>query len=302
MSEKLIFDNLSFGTHFQDDAGRKFIKLNLDMAFGKALPCYYDEYCNRVWFNAVDYSGIPIQIPFDVKCEVINFNLMLDNPKKTDIINSDLNNSQNKTINENNMKTNATAASTAISTTPQLTLKEAVVNAVNELKVSKGNFSAHDVTTAIREAANSGEIALPGLEATQPNSTNIKYWVNHSDVKAIVDDLLNDGTLANLGMVNVNYNGGFRVFEFSTPVPSADDHDGAPAPTPAPNAANPTQSPLAQRIDAYLSKAGTATLKQIQSALKVNGITCKDLSGIVAGLGYTVTPGTTDCFSTYVAA
>lgn len=239
----------------------------------------------------------------------------LDNVKSVDIITPDLNNhSQNQnTKNENNMKTNdasTATTTTAVSTTPQLTLKEAVVNAVNELKV-KGSFSAHDVTTAVREAANAGEIALPGLEATQPNSSNIKYWVNHADVKTTLDGLLNDGTLANLGMTNVDYSGFFRVFEFAAPAASASAPLAtapAAATTPAPDAsapaastsADPTQSPMAQRIKAYLSKKASAvTLKEIQSALKVNGVTCKDLASIVAGLGFTVTPGTTDCFSTY---
>jgi hypothetical protein len=311
MGEKLTFDSLSYGTHFQDGTGRKFIKVNADAAWGNTLS-YFDVYHNKVVFNVISYDGYPFYIPFDVKCEVINFNPSLDIVKKDDIISPDLNNSQtqNNTTNENNMKTNdASTATAAVSTTPQLTLKEAVVNAVNELKV-KGSFSAHDVTTAIRDAANAGEIALPGLEATQPNSSNIKYWVNHSDVKTTLDGLLNDGTLANLGMTNVDYSGAYRVFEFAgastapaAPVPSADDHDGAPAPTtPAPNAANPTQSPLAQRIDAYLKKIGSATLKQVQSALKVNGVTCKDLAPIVESLGFTVTPGTPDCFSTYKAS
>ncbi len=205
------------------------------------------------------------------------------------------------------MKTNdaSTAAPTttpAVSTTPQLTLKEAVVNAVNELKV-KGSFSAHDVTETIRKAANAGEIALPGLEATQPNNSGIKYWVNHADVKTTIDGLLNDGTLANLGMTNVDYSGAFRVFEFAASV-------AAPAITPAPDASaapavstsDPTQSPMDQRIKAYLTKVGSATLKQVQSALKVNGVTCKDLASIVVGLGFTVTPGTNDCFSTYEVA
>ena len=192
-----------------------------------------------------------------------------------------------------------TNANTAVSTTPQLTLKEAVVNAVNELKV-KGSFSAHDVTKTVRDAANAGEIALPGLEASQPNSSNIKYWVNHADVKTTLDGLLNDGTLANLGLTNVDYSGAFRVFEFAVGAPATTS--AAPsATTPAPAAANPTQSPLAQKIEAYLNKVGSATLKQVQSALKVNGVTCKDLAPIVESLGFTVTAGTPDCFSTYTA-
>ena len=226
--------------------------------------------------------------------------LALDILKIGDIIISDLsNNSQKQKQQEkikHNMKTNATTA--AVSTTPQVTLKEAVTNAVNELKV-KGSFSAHDVTSAIRAAVNGGEIAIPGLEA-QPNSAGISFWVKHEDVKAIVDEMLEDGTLANLGLTNVNFSGAFRVFEFATPAASTDtDADPASA-TNAP-ATNGTQTPLEQRIKAYLSKAGSATLKQIQSALKVNGVTCADLAPIVTGLGYTLTAGTTDCYSTYTA-
>jgi hypothetical protein len=311
MSEKLIFDNLSYGAHFKDEYGTRYIKLNLNSAHQHTLPCYLNEQeCNRTYFNVIDYNGGMFLLPFDLPVTEI-LNPTLDIVKKDDIISPDLNNSQtqNNTTNENNMKTNdASTATAAVSTTPQLTLKEAVVNAVNELKV-KGSFSAHDVTKSVRDAANAGEIALPGLEASQPNSSNIKYWVNHADVKTTLDGLLNDGTLANLGLTNVDYSGAFRVFEFTSsapsstaPVPSADDHDGAPvATTPAPNVANPTQSPLAQKIEAYLNKVGSATLKQVQSALKVNGVTCKDLAPIVESLGFTVTAGTPDCFSTYTA-
>ena len=190
----------------------------------------------------------------------------------------------------------------AVNTTPKLTLTEAVVNAVNELK-SKGSFSAYDVTTAVRAAANAGEIELPGLEANT-NQSGIKYWVNHEDVKREIDALLNNGELANLGLTNVNYNGSFRVFEFANSAATTT------VATPAAPVASTTaytdpadaDSPVASRVSAYLSKVGTATLKQVQSALKVNGITCKDFAGIVKGLGYTVTPGTSDCYSTYTVS
>ena len=203
------------------------------------------------------------------------------------------------------MKT-ANTANTAVSTTPQLTLTEAVTQAVNELK-AKGVFSAYDVTTVVRAAANGGEYALPGLEA-RGNQSGITYWVDHANVKTIVDTLLNDGTLANLGLTNVNYNGSFRVFEFATSTSATPS--SAPS-VPVSNAtanatANPTQSPVAQRIQNYLSNclrfSVNPTLRQIQSTLKVNGLTCKDLASIVAGLGYAVSPGTTDCYSTYTVS
>jgi hypothetical protein len=192
---------------------------------------------------------------------------------------------------------------TAVSTVPQLTLKEAVVDAVNSLKVN-GSFSAHDITNSVRAGANGGEFALPGLEA-KPNNSNIAYWINHEDVKAVLETLLNDGTLNNLGLSNVNYNGTFRIFEFANVVApaTAPATPTAPAPTtppPAANAAAPTVSPVEAHVKAYIEKSGAGvTMKQIQSALKVNGITCKDLADMVDKLGFEVVPGTLNCFSTY---
>lgn len=194
------------------------------------------------------------------------------------------------------MKTNATA----VNTTPNLTLTEAVVNAVNELK-SKGSFSAYDVTTAVRAAANGGEIALPGMEA-KANQSGIAFWVNHEDVKRVIDTLLNNGELANLGLSNVNYNGSFRVFEFATATAPAATATTAAVTTDTDTDPADADSPLATRVEAYLSKVGGATLKQVQSALKVNGVTCKDFADIVKNLGYSLTAGTDGCYSTYTVS
>ncbi len=170
---------------------------------------------------------------------------------------------------------------------PQLTLAEAVLDTINELK-GRGSFSAHDVTAAVRADANAGDIALPGYEA-QGNGAGIKYWVEHNDVKDIVEGLLNDGTLASLGLTNIGYNGTFRTFEFDPAGPVAAAAPAVPTnnvaavivPT---NAA--TVSPVLQRIETYLANVnGRATLKQIQSAVKVNGLSCKDFYDILTSRG-----------------
>lgn len=187
------------------------------------------------------------------------------------------------------MNTNANAPQT------NLTLTEAVVQAVNELKAN-GSFSAHDVTTTIRDSVNAGEYALPGLEA-RPGTAGgtIKYWVDHEAVKTVIDTLLNNGELANLGLTNVDYSGAYRVFEFGKATPAA------PTPTANATADADTQGPIAQRIKAYLDKVGTATLKQVQSALKTNGVTCEDFYNLITALGINVEPGTPGKFSTYTA-
>lgn len=199
------------------------------------------------------------------------------------------------------MNTNATTNA------PQtnLTLREAAVQAVNELK-GNGSFSAHDVTNTIRESVNAGEYALPGYEA-RPGTAGgtIKYWVDHEAVKTVIDALLADGELRNLGLTNVagpTDARPYRVFEFATATATAVTPATPATTTPTANAtAVGTQGALATRIQAYLANAGTATLKQVQSALKTNGVTCEDLYNLTTALGINVEPGTPGKFSTYVA-
>lgn len=198
---------------------------------------------------------------------------------------------------------NTTATATISTLIPTLTLREAVVESVNEILKTTQSFSFYDITKLVRDKVNSGEIAIPGNEAIQPNPSNIKYWVNHEDVKSVIDTLLNDGTLNNMGLKNVCVNGTFRVFEFDSPVTPQSTDNNIVVITPSSSSDDDaTNSPLEVRIKSYLSNVGTATLKQVQSAMKVNGVTCKDFADIVKNLGFTLTPGTPDKFSTYIVS
>jgi len=192
------------------------------------------------------------------------------------------------------MKTNTNT----VSTKPVYTLKDAVIDAINVLKVS-GNFSAHDVTKAVRESANEGDYNLPGLEA--PAGSSFKYNVRHSSIKEVLDSMLADGSLKNLGLLNVSYDGNYRIFEFaaqsttaatgvgSSAVASNNDADGADS-----------DSPVAKRIAGYISRqGGQTTVRNLQRALHINGLTSKDLVELLEKLNYTVTVGTQDAFSTY---
>ena len=105
-----------------------------------------------------------------------------------------------------------------------------------------------------------------------------------------------------------DYSRPYRLFEFANvvapaaaPVTTPTAAPAAPTtPPPAANAANPTVSPVEAHVKAYIEKSGAGvTMKQIQSALKVNGITCKDLADMVDKLGFEVVSGTLNCFSTY---
>lgn len=197
------------------------------------------------------------------------------------------------------MKTNTSTA-----TGVQYTLKEAVVEAVKSLLAAgTKSFSAFQITTEVRNAVNEGEYSLPGLE-NPDTSASFKYLVKNDDVKEVIELLQNDGTLANLGLDNVDYSGAYRIFNFTAPATSTDTTDvadGAATPTTNDDATN-DDSPVAQRIKAYIANVGSATAKQIQSTLKVNGVTCKDIVTLADELGFDITVGTEGAYSTYTVA
>lgn len=190
------------------------------------------------------------------------------------------------------MKTNASAPSVKST----YTLKEAVLDAVATLK-SKGTFSAHDVTKQVRQSVNDGEYTLPGLEA--PAGSAFAYNVSHESVKEVIDSVLNDGTLANLGLTKVNYDGAFRTFEFSTTATAVGATFGDGGTTANDAEADEKDSPVAKRIAAYLSNRGETTVRDLQRALHINGLTSKDLVELLGKLNYTVNEGNAGFYSTY---
>jgi hypothetical protein len=212
------------------------------------------------------------------------------------------------------MQTNSTVTTTA---TPY-TLREAVIEAVTSIK-SNGSFTVHQVTVAVRDAVNNGDYSLPGLE-NPDTSAAFKYAVDNNDVRDVLNVLNSDGTLASLGVTDVDYSGKFRIYKVGTAVASTNSTPASPAPVVAVAApSNPpttnrtdaeddsdvseTDSPVAQHLAAYLTNRNApATLKQIQSALKKNGLSCQDLAALCKGLGYTVNVGTEGKYSTYTVS
>jgi hypothetical protein len=289
----MIFDNLNYGDHFAID-GRTdevgYVKLNVAETWNETIPTFLNLGGCRVHFNTVSYSGEMQYVHFNVPVTPLPIPT-LDFTKVSDIILPDSNTISQSTNNEN---TNTTMSTTATA----LTLRDAVLDSVDTLK-SSGKFSAYDVTSNIRNTVNHGAYTLPGHENPNPHD-NYKFIVNHNDVKEIIDSLTSDGTLAGLGLTDIDYSGPYRKFVFDTPV-SATATVIAASPTPA----APTNTSAAAntdrnvRIQAYVDVHSPVTLKQIQSTLKEDGLTCEQLNDIVEGLGYTVSPGTDGCYSTY---
>jgi hypothetical protein len=175
-----------------------------------------------------------------------------------------------------------------------MSLTDAVLEASKDLIVTRGKFTAHDVTDVVRDSVNIGDISLPGLEA-KDNDKGIVYWVKHESVSVIVNMFSVDGTYKKLGMVAVEDNCGERVYRFSDNTVSTNATTEVPVNSEAPV----NHSPVARKVSAYFLSRSTATVRQIHSLLKINGLTCKELVEMLKEWGYTVSEGTPNCFSTY---
>ena len=184
------------------------------------------------------------------------------------------------------------------------TLKEAVIAAINELKAA-GNLSAYQITQLIRSKVNASEWAVTDCLASQPNNANITYWINHGDVRRIVNEMYSNNELDSLGFTGRSYNGDYQVYSFDNSNANALSQGVVLTPsnsTFTPTIATPL-SDLTLRVDAYLKRhiddVESPTLKKIQSALKTVGITCEQFAQIVNSLNYNVVPETIGNYSTY---
>ena len=182
------------------------------------------------------------------------------------------------------------------------TLTEAVIAAINQIKY-RGIISAHNITTTIRTNCNNNEWDIPSCVA-RPNALGIKYWINHDDVRRVIADLYVNRTLDTLGFVGRVFNGTFFEYSFisnSAPIIDVEaDTDSIIDTTLSDYSYN-----VVDNIKSYLwnkadDDAGFVTMKQIQSALKVNGLKCSQIYTICNTLGYPMYAGPTDyCYSSY---
>ena len=181
------------------------------------------------------------------------------------------------------------------------TLKEAVVASINSLK-SNGTLSAYQITQHIRQATNDGLMEILGCVA-KPNNANIKYWINHDDVRRIVNDMYASAELDALGFGSRNYNGNYLEYTFTSD--SSSDTDDTNQTSVSTQTPTKVTTPPAVGLSVVESKVKNflvehydenPTMKRIQSAIKIHGVTCNDLTNIVKGLGYHV-EDRVDCVS-----
>lgn len=151
-----------------------------------------------------------------------------------------------------------------------ITLQTAVMLAVNEL-LALGGFSAYEVTKLIRLKVDHeyylSDVDERDVNFNDPSAGSSFTVVEHEAVRDLVVELYQEG----LFKANKGYNtNGTSQWVIYTPIDAV-----VPAADPIPNIVN--LDPLLDKINAYLSDKKSATIKQIQSALKVKGVTCADI-------------------------
>jgi hypothetical protein len=190
-------------------------------------------------------------------------------------------------------------------TIQSFTLRDAVISQVQELINGGTPFSRYEVTKALRNRVNNGELEIPELAT---GGSNIKFWIKKDDVDNIFEDIFRNPS--NYGVPPLRYSiqpgQAFRTFEvdsnasqFPSPAPvSASLPAGAsvtlavsPVVT---SSASLNDAEIRRRIKRYLERClatgELTTLKKIQSAIKrgkkSTGLSYNEIRNVAASLGY----------------
>jgi hypothetical protein len=185
-----------------------------------------------------------------------------------------------------------------------LTLEEAVTEVVKDFVAKARDFSAHEVTTAIRNMVNTQVWEISGVPYGYVDATNThSQMITHSDVRDIVKGVADDLKL------RADYNSGHRVFLASSAAqnsaPVSFVGNGAPAastslfsaPPPAASTGIPVpqrftctvKDEVKQKITRYVRSKLTAkedvNLHMVQSTIKA-GLKLPEIEQVIKAEGW----------------
>ena len=182
-----------------------------------------------------------------------------------------------------------------------VTLQTAILMEVKEFSLTNTPFSVHDITQNIRRKTMDGTLEIPEVEVV---GASIRFNIPHANVKSIFDEMWRNGTFDPFLTLSRNFTG--KYFRYApTPVSTQSSQTStqptqqsipqvpctfAPASTTVQNNTDnivkADKNTVTQRIKQYLeyckSAYVTPTMKKIQSSIKCNGWTCRDISYIVS--------------------
>lgn len=194
-----------------------------------------------------------------------------------------------------------------------LNLREAVVAQILAFVNANQPFSRYDITTALRNRVNSGNLEIPDVKTS---GGSVKFWVQKTDVDSIFEDVYANPSAYNVPALTFTFKSGqgYRTFEAASPssptIPTvqmastqvAGGYVSTPVSVTPPASTSvipPSSSPLndseiRRRVDTYLKRCQasgtTPTLKQIQSAIKrgnkSTGLSYGEIRNVASSLGY----------------
>lgn len=148
-----------------------------------------------------------------------------------------------------------------------ITFQTAVMLAVTEL-LALGPFSAYEATTLIRARVDN-DYDISDADQFMSGTTDVP----HARVRDLIVELFDNGIF---NATKSYGNSGGNTYTIYNPVV-------ATTPVSVPVTPAPYRSPLADSIRTYLNNKGNtpSTIKQIQSALKLKGVTCDDIFNLI---------------------
>jgi len=183
-------------------------------------------------------------------------------------------------------------------------LNTAIIAQIKAFVDSGKDYSAYDVTKAIRNDCNSGVLAISDLQQEDVDGIS-SYKIVHSDVQAYVKELEQNNLLFGCQKTyGVSHHGVSYVIYNPAPVVPTFQVAASTSTSTASTAAiaipikikqsktNKINAALSSKIENYVVNKGLkgskATLKGIQSRLKQKGITVEDIYNFVVDDGYYV--------------
>ncbi len=159
-----------------------------------------------------------------------------------------------------------------------ITLQTAIQLTIEALLTMGGSFSAYQVTKGIRASVDK-DYHISDVDTTVRFDDDLDEEIEYSEiphdrVKELVQELFENGLFqADVGYVNDGINA-YKVFCPVTPTPQV---PGNTVQQILNNVANLPAQDWTDKILPYIERKGGASAKQIQSALKIKGITCKQI-------------------------
>lgn len=153
-----------------------------------------------------------------------------------------------------------------------ITLQTAVALAINAYLAAGIPFSAYDVTLSVRDNVDY-EYTVKDAGLDWDDDGDAYSVIDHDEVKALVVELFENGLFK--ASKSYGSSGGINFIVYN---PLVVDASQAPAPV---TAVADDNDPILDKIKSYLSNKGSATLKQVQSALKIKGVKCEDIAKLL---------------------